>query len=309
MKIKKFVSIAKTVALSTAISASLLSSHFVQAETLKIAFTGYSTDQPFWVGVGVAAYSQAEKMGVEFIDLTATEADAAAQKDAVDRAITMGVDGIIIGAVDNRGFNESLNRAMRKQIPVVTVDTAIKHKWVKSLVQTDNFAAASIAGDYIVENMKPGKVLILGGSQGHQTGNARRDGVKSKAEAAGHEVIFRICDWQEACAYLTTMNETMANKDITAIFAASDPMALSAVAAIKERGMLEDVVIVGFDGNPGNLKSIANGHQTADIKQDNKKMGVQAVLNLVNMINGQDVPKFTGIDGILITDKNVKDFM
>lgn len=72
MKIKKFVSIAKTVALSTAISASLLSSHFVQAETLKIAFTGYSTDQPFWVGVGVAAYSQAEKMGVEFIDLTAT---------------------------------------------------------------------------------------------------------------------------------------------------------------------------------------------------------------------------------------------
>jgi ribose transport system substrate-binding protein len=308
MKIINFVSIAKSIALTTAITASALTSNLVQADTLKIAFTGYSTDQPFWVGVGLAAAAQAKQMGVEFVDLTATEADAAAQKDAVDRAITMGVDGIIIGAVDNRGFNESLNRAMRKKIPVVTVDTAIKHKWVKSLVQTDNLAAASIAGEYIVNNMKPGKVLILGGSQGHQTGNARRDGVRTKAEAAGHEVLFRICDWQEACAYLTTINETMANKDITAIFAASDPMALSAVAAVKERG-LKDVVIVGFDGNPGNLKSISNGDQTADIKQDNKKMGIQAVLNLVNMIKGQDVPKFTGIDGILITKSNVKDFM
>lgn len=308
MKIINFVSIAKSIALTTAITASALTSNLVQADTLKIAFTGYSTDQPFWVGVGLAAAAQAKQMGVEFVDLTATEADAAAQKDAVDRAITMGVDGIIIGAVDNRGFNESLNRAMRKKIPVVTVDTAIKHKWVKSLVQTDNLAAASIAGEYIVNNMKPGKVLILGGSQGHQTGNARRDGVRTKAEAAGHEVLFRICDWQEACAYLTTINETMANKDITAIFAASDPMALSAVAAVKERG-LKDVVIVGFDGNPGNLKSISNGDQTADIKQDNKKMGIQAVLNLVNMIKGQEVPKFTGIDGILITKSNVKDFM
>jgi ribose transport system substrate-binding protein len=308
MKIINFVSIAKSIALTTAITASALTSNLVQADTLKIAFTGYSTDQPFWVGVGLAAAAQAKQMGVEFVDLTATEADAAAQKDAVDRAITMGVDGIIIGAVDNRGFNESLNRAMRKKIPVVTVDTAIKHTWVKSLVQTDNLAAASIAGEYIVNNMKPGKVLILGGSQGHQTGNARRDGVRTKAEAAGHEVLFRICDWQEACAYLTTINETMANKDITAIFAASDPMALSAVAAVKERG-LKDVVIVGFDGNPGNLKSISNGDQTADIKQDNKKMGIQAVLNLVNMIKGQDVPKFTGIDGILITKSNVKDFM
>jgi ribose transport system substrate-binding protein len=309
MKIQHIVSFAKTVALSTAIGAATLTAGFVQADTLKIAFTGYSTDQPFWVGVGSAAAAQAKEMGVEFIDLTATEADAAAQKDAVDRAITMGVDGIIIGAVDNRGFNETLNRAMSKKIPVVTVDTAIKHKWVKSLVQTDNLAAASIAGEFIVDNMKPGKVLILGGSQGHQTGNARRDGVKNKAEAAGHEVLFRICDWAEACAYDTTINETMANNDITAIFAASDPMALSAVAAAKERGILDNLVIVGFDGNPGNLKSIANGAQTADIKQDNVKMGSQAVINLVNMINGKSVAEFTGIDGILITKENVKDFM
>lgn len=279
------------------------------AEDLRIAYTGYSTDQPFWVGVGDAAKAQADEMGVEFIDLTATSADAAAQKDAVDRAINMGVDGIIIGSVDNRAFGDTLDNAAAKGIPVVAVDTGIDHPHIKSLVQTDNLAAAGVAGKYITENVKEGTVLILGGSAGHQTGNARRDGVKGAAEAAGLKVIFQICDWQEACGYDTTINQTTANPDIKAIFAASDPMALAAVSAAKERGILENLVIVGFDGNPGNLKSIAAGEQSADIKQDNVRMGKESVKNLVGIIKGEEVPAFTPIDGILITKDNVAEFM
>lgn len=279
------------------------------AEGLRIAYTGYSTDQPFWVGVGDAAKAKAEEMGVEFIDLTATQADAAAQKDAVDRAINMGVDGIIIGSVDNRAFDASLDMAKSKGIPVVAVDTGIEHDHVASLVQTDNLAAAGVAGDYIVSQISEGSVLILGGSAGHQTGNARRDGVKSAAETAGLEVIFVICDWAEACGYDTTLNRLQSNPDIKAIFAASDPMALAAVSAAKELGKLDDVVIVGFDGNPGNLKSIVAGEQSADIKQDNTSMGQQSVGNLIGLIKGEEVPAFTPIDGILITDENVADFM
>ncbi len=296
-------------AILAATAGGLLAANVSTAADLKIAYTGYSTDQPFWVGVGDAAKSQADEMGVEFIDLTATQADAAAQKDAVDRAINMGVDGIIIGSVDNRAFGDSLDMAAARGIPVVAVDTGIEHPHIKSLVQTDNLAAAGVAGQYIVDNLKEGTVLILGGSAGHQTGNARRDGVKNAAEAAGLEVIFHICDWQEACGYDTTINMTQSNPDIKAIFAASDPMALAAVSAAKERGILEDTLIVGFDGNPGNLKSIEAGEQAADIKQDNVRMGQESVKNLVGIINGEEVPEFTPIDGILITQDNVADFM
>lgn len=219
------------------------------AKDITIAYTGYSTDQPFWVGVGDAA-AQAKELNVEFVDLTATQADAAAQKDAVDRAINMGVDGIIIGSVDNRAFGESLNRAKAKGIPVVAVDTGIEHDHISSLVQTDNLAAAGIAGKYIADNVDEGAVLILGGSAGHQTGNARRDGVKAAAEAAGLEVIFQICDWQEACGYDTTINFLQSNPNIKAIFAASDPMALAAVSAAKELGKLDGLVIVGLMAIP-----------------------------------------------------------
>lgn len=291
---------------SAAVSALMAGAAF--ADDLRIAYTGYSTDNTFWIGVAKAAAAQAEGMGVELLDLTASSPDAAAQKDAVDRAINMGVDGIIIGSVDNRAFGASLDNAKRKGIPVVAVDTGIEHDHVASLVQTDNLAAATIAGGYIVDKLDTGSVLILGGSAGHQTGNARRDGVKTAAEAAGHEVIFQICDWQDACAYETTVNFLQSNPDIKAIFSAWDPGALAAVSAATELGKLEDLVIVGFDGNPANLVSIEAGEQAATIKQDNTRMGAEAVANLVGLIKGEDVPSFTPIDGILITSDNVAEF-
>ncbi|PRY22483.1 substrate-binding family protein [Aliiruegeria haliotis] len=162
------------------------------AEDLRIAQTGYSTDQPFWGGVGEATMTQAKEMGVELLDLTATQADAAAQKDAVDRAINMGIDGITIGSVNNRSFGESLKMAKSK--PLVAVDIGIEDDDISSLVQTDNLATAGTAEKFNADNVSGGAVLILGGSAGHQTGNARRDGVKSTAEAACLNVIFQICD-------------------------------------------------------------------------------------------------------------------
>jgi len=281
----------------------------VVAADKRIAYTGFSTDNTFWIGVATAAADEAERQGVEFIDMTASSPDAAAQKDAVDRAIDMGVDGIIIGSVDNRAFDASLDKAATAGIAVVAVDTGIEHSHVSSLIQTDNLAAAGIAGEYIVEQLGgEGTVLILGGSAGHQTGNARRDGVMNAAEAAGHEVIFQICDWQDACAFEKTTNFLQSNPNIKAIFSAWDPGALSAVSAAQALGKLEGLVIVGFDGNPANLVAIAEGEQAATIKQDNTQMGIRSVQSLLSVIDGKEAPALVPIDGILIDSDNVADF-
>lgn len=297
----------KTTIIATAMALGLSSTAI--AADLRIAYTGYSTDNTFWIGVANAAVEEAKKQGVELIDMTASSPDSAAQKDAVDRAIDMDVDGIIIGSVDNRAFDASLDQAKSKGIPVVAVDTAIDHSHVSSLIQTDNLSAAGIAGKYIVEQLKgEGTVLILGGSAGHQTGNARRDGVMIAAEAAGHEVIFQICDWKDACAFETTTNFLQSNPDIKAIFSAWDPGALAAVSASKALGKLDDLVIVGFDGNPANLVAIEEGEQSATIKQNNTRMGIESVQNLLNLIKGMAAPAVVPIDGILITAENVADF-
>lgn len=276
---------------------------------ITIVYVGFATSNTFWNRLGAMAAERADQLGVKFTDLTPPEPSAGEQKKAVDNAIVQGVDGIIIGAADNRAFGDSLDKAKAAGIPVVAVDTGIDHEQVMSLVQTDNLASAAVAGQYIVDNMKPGKVLILGGTVGHQTGNARRDGVLQVAEAAGYEVIFRACDWDETKAFETTQNELAANPDISAIFACWDPGAMSAKAVVKDKGMLDDIVIVGFDGNPANLKAIAAGEIEATVKQDNDLMGYKSVEILLDIINGKSVEAFYPIDGFILDAGNVADYL
>ena len=163
-------------------------------EGITIAYIGFPHISPFWVEMSEYIKETGDSLGVEILDMTPTDADAAMQKSAVDNAINREVDGIIIGAVDNRAFGESLDRAQARGIVCAAVDTAIDHPAISSLAQTDNLASAEVMGEYIVDTTEVGQVLILGGTLGHQTGNARRDGVKNVTEAAGYEVIFRACD-------------------------------------------------------------------------------------------------------------------
>jgi ABC-type sugar transport system substrate-binding protein len=278
---------------------------------ITIGYTGFPGGQtPFWAQMAQYMKEEAAAQGVDLIDVSPTVADAAQQKDSVDNLINRGVQGIIIGAVDNRAFGESLKRAAEKKIVCVAVDTAIDDPHITALAQTDNLASARVMGQYIVDQTPTkGKVLILGGTLGHQTGDARRDGVRQVLEANGFEVIFRACDWDDNKALETATNELAANPDIVAVFGCWDPGALAGLAAVKQRGLLGKVKVFGFDGLPPALKSIKDGELTATIKQDNKQMAQVIMRSVVAQIKGQPSVKKLLIDGFVIDKSNVDKYM
>jgi ABC-type sugar transport system substrate-binding protein len=280
------------------------------AGKITIAYTGYPGGlTPFWAEMAQYVKEEADALGVELIDLSPTTADAAAQKDSVDNAINRGVQGIIIGAIDNRAFGESLRRAAEKKIVCVAVDTAIDDPQITALAQTDNLSSARVMGQYIVDHSPKGKVLILGGTLGHQTGDARRDGVRQVLEANGYQVIFRACDWDPAKALETATNELGANPDITAVFGCWDPGALAGLSAVKQRGLLGKIKVYGFDGLPPALKSIKDGELTGTIKQDNKQMAQVIVRSVVSQIKGETGVKKLLIDGFVIDASNVDQYL
>ncbi len=281
-----------------------------EEEEITIVYTGYPGGlTPFWAQMTQYVKEEAEALGITLLDMSPTQADASMQKNSVDNAINRGVDGIIIGAIDNRAFGESLDNAASKGIICVAVDTAIDHPHISALAQTDNLASARVLGQYIVDHTPTmGKALILGGTLGHQTGDARRDGVKQVLEANGFEVIFRACDWNEAKAYETTINELGAHPDIVVVFGAWDPGALAGLAAVKEKGLLDQIKVYGFDGLPPAIKSIQVGELTATIKQDNKQMAEMIVRSLVAQIQGQETVKKLLIDGFVIDSSNADEF-
>jgi len=277
---------------------------------ITIAYTGYPGGlTAFWAQMAQYMKEEADALGVELLDMSPTTADAAVQKDSVDNAIDRGVDGIIIGAIDNRAFGESLDRAAARGIPVVAVDTAIDHPHISALAQTDNLASARVLGQYIVDTTDVGTVIILGGTLGHQTGDARRDGVKQVLEANGYKVVFRACNWDASIALETATNELAANPDTVAVFGCWDPGALAGLAAVKQRGLLGRVKVYGFDGLPDALNSIKDGELTATIKQDNRQMAKATMSALIAQINGQETVRKLLIDGFVIDASNVDEYL
>ena len=211
----------------------------------------------FWNTLEKAAEAEASAQGVKLINLTSEIQDAEAQNRAVDNAITQKVSGIIIGATDSRGWDDTLAKAKAAGIPVIAVDTTIENDYISSLIQTDNLAAAGLAGDYLCQILGgKGKALVLGGTVGHQTGDARKNGVEEKLKACGVTVIGDYSDWDTNKSADLAQNTLTANPDLGAIFVAFDPGAAAAAAIVAQKGLAGKVPVVGFDALPIALKAI-----------------------------------------------------
>ena len=257
-----------------------------------------------------AAEAQAKEQGVQFINLTTETQDAEAQKRAVDNAITQGVDAIIIGAADSRGWDDTLAKAKAAGIAAIAVDTAIDNPVVASLIQTDNEAAAGLAGDWLCEQLGgKGKALVLGGSVGHQTGDARKNGVENKLKACGVEVIGDYSNWDDNTSAQLAQNALTANPDLNAIFVAYDPGAAAAASVVDQKGLTGKVLVVGFDALPIMLERIKAGTAAATVRQDPATMGKEGIDLALKVINGETVEPKTLIPGEVITKDNVDQFL
>ena len=277
---------------------------------ITIAYTGFATSNDFWNTLGKAAAAEAKAKGVKFIDLTTETQDAGTQKAAVDNVLTQKPSAVIIGSVDNRVWKDTIAKAKAAGIPILAVDTAIEDPYVSSLIQTDNLSAAGIAGDYICKiTGGKGKVLVIGGSVGHQTGDARKNGVEGKAKACGLTVIGDWGDWSEEKDVSIAQNTLAANPDLGAIFVAHDGGAAAVTAMVKQKGLLDKVKVVGFDALPVMLKAIQAGEGAGTIKQDNVQMGKVIVDNAIDIVNGKSIDPKILIPGILVTKDNVAEYL
>jgi ribose transport system substrate-binding protein len=274
-----------------------------------IAYIGYSSTNNFWLTVkkGVAEAAASHKIGI--IDLTAKDPDSAKQNEAIQNAVNKKVSGIIIGPVHDKELTKSLDMAAAAKIPVVVVDTPVDHHWVSSTVATNNLSAAKLAGAFLVKKLAKGdKVLIIGGADGHVTGEARKDGVQSELQAAGFETVYHSANWKEDQAFMIADRELKKDPAIKAIFAAWDPGIMTARKAVPAN-RVKQTLLVGFDALPEALLAIKKGELHATVRQDPHQMGRVSVENVLKVLSGETVAKASHIDGMLIDKSNVDKFL
>jgi erythritol transport system substrate-binding protein len=85
-------------------------------------------------------------------------------------------------------------------------------------------------------------------------------------------------------------------------------MALGAIQAIKEAGKMDQITVLGFDGNPDAAEAVRNGEMLATVLQPIVEVTEMAVTQADNYLRtgetGADAEK-QAIDCVLITEENV----
>ena len=276
-----------------------------------VSMKGPGGGNPFWAAVERGAKERAAELGVNVAVIAPpTESDVAAQVSQIEDQLAKGVDAIVIAPTDPDALAPVLEQAISEGVPVVFIDTKGNVEGV-TFIGTDNLAGAALAAQYICENVPAGSdVALITGIITQSTGKARRDGGRAGLEACGLNVVAEQSgNWDRAQGQSVMENILTGNPDLKAVFASNDNMALGAVEALKAAGMLDEVIVVGFDANPDAAASILAGEMSATVAQNPYNMGALGVENAIRLIAGETIPKVIDTGTVLVTAENAADFL
>ena len=267
----------------------------------KVALVLKTLNHPFFVDMRRGAQEAADRLGVQLeVQAAERESDVEKQMQIVENMIQTGIQALAITPSGSREIVAALVKARDAKVPVVIVDTRVDEKAAAdagvapgTFVGSDNYEGGRLAGGYLVKATGgQARVAILEGIPGHETADSRlrgfRDAVK---DAPGITIVAsQPANWERDQGFNVFQNLMQAHPDLTAVFAASDLMALGAIEAIAAGGKTGAIRVVGFDALDDAKKAIAAGTMDASVAQFPFEMGRVAVESAVKMMRAESLP-------------------
>lgn len=199
------------------------------------------------------------------------------------------VDGVVVMGLrtDDPYYHEVLN----SEIPCALIDINVEESERVSTITIDNVSASQQAVTYLIEQGHT-KIAMLNGKDVATVSKERFSGYAMALLNAGIVLnleYLRYCDFDDKIAYEETKKLLSEHKSITAIFCASDLMAIGAIRGVLDMGLKvpEDISIVGFDDIP--LAEYYHGGITT-VRQHPYKMGFMACETVYNTLSNKKNP-------------------
>ncbi|MCZ0754170.1 sugar-binding protein [Anoxybacillus sp. J5B_2022] len=248
-------------------------------------------DNPYWRKVEQGAKEAAKQydVNVEYIGPLRTNMDE--QMKLLEKAIASRVDGIIVQSLNDARFTPLIDKAIARNIPVITIDTDAPKSRRLAYVGTNNFEAGQLLGKTVASRVSGNnKIGVIIGSdtsanqqlrlQGFQSIIAQHPGLSIVAVSASN--ISRIQASIQAEKMLRMY------PDISVMVGTSALDAIGILMAMKnlDRG---DVQIFGFDDVEETLEAIKQGKIVATVIQKPYDMGFSAVKLMVEHLAGKPI--------------------
>jgi ribose transport system substrate-binding protein len=247
------------------------------------------------------AVEAAGRVGIDLVVQAAErEVDVDKQMQIIENLIQTGVKALCVTPSGSKEIVPAIAKANKAGIPVIVVDTRVDPKaaaeagiHIESFVGSDNYEGGRVAGQHLIEVTKgTARVGLLEGIPGHETGDSRLKGFHDAIKGApGIKVLAsQTANWERDQGFTVFQNMLQAHRDIDALFACNDMMALGAVEAIAAAGRSGQIRVIGFDAVEDARKAIEAGTIVASVAQFPAEMGRLAVESAAMKIRGEPVP-------------------
>jgi simple sugar transport system substrate-binding protein len=224
------------------------------------------------------------------------------QIKALRSFIAQEVDLIALAPVVESGWETVLGEAKDAGIPVILLDRQVS-------VADESLFTSFIGSDFVLEGENSAKYLIekfgadtkvniveLQGTVGASVANDRKKGFEN---IVNNNDNYKIIKSQSGDFTRAKGKEVMEaflkaeGKKINALYAHNDDMALGAIQAIEEYGLVpgEDIVIVSIDGVKDAFLSIKEGKLNCTV-ECNPCLGPQLVKAAKDLKDGKTLPKW-----------------
>ena len=278
-------------------------------EDLIVGFAQLGAESEWRIANTVSMKETAEQLGVELRFLDAQQKQEN-QIEAVRKLIIQKVDIIGISPIVETGWDEVFQEAKDAGIPIILVD--------RRAAVPENLYVSYLGSDFLEEGRKSARIMAdlvhgkaniveLVGTIGSAPANDRYTGFREILKGYPE---MKIIDSQSGDFTRARGKEVMASflqkygKEITAVFAHNDDMAVGAIEAIENYGLRPgvDIKIVSVDAARGAFEAMIAGKLNATV-ECNPLLGPQFFELALKVVNGEPFPKWVpSIEGVFFPD-------
>ena len=176
---------------------------------------------------------------------------------------------------------------------LITVDSDAVDSDRKFYLGTDNVVAGRKAGELLKEALPDGgKVMAFVGLGDQANAVERYQGLREAVEGTEIEILDLRTDEVDFGKARRNAEDTLTkHPDIAGMVGLWSYNAPLILEAVRDKGVLDKVKIIGFDEDPRTLKAIDAGEIHGTVVQKPYEFGYQAVVALRAMVVGGQTPK------------------
>jgi ribose transport system substrate-binding protein len=244
-----------------------------------------------------------------------TAANAPEQANQLqDLSTVTKINALVVFPFESAALTKPVAQVKAKGAYVTVVDRGLTDTSAQdAYVAGDNTAFGKIPAEYIVKTLGgKGNVVALRGIA-TTLDNERLDAFNAVLKGSPDVKLLdaKYANWNRDDAFKVTQDYLTRFKEIDAIWAADDDMAVGVEKAIAQAKRTDIKIIFGGAGAKGAVKTIMDGSDPrikADVSYSPKFIYDAIKLTAEARLKGEKLPATTIIPSVLITKDNAKDF-